>query len=263
MDMSNANGNKTAIDMSKANRNKIDFDNLDLNRSYSLEEFEFINDQLKTRTLEIDGQPVNLFELDKKGRLIPIPQTPYSRREKVVAEIVGQLRNWNIQNHLNGGVTSSQRGFNFDVGEIDRQLDARQNWTFKGDSFTPLLVVEVENISTLTKFNEIDKKFKDVYFAEGTSVQVGWLIDPENKIIHVYRRGQRRWNRGWKDVDGGKFLPRFTLKVRKIEHAISKQELVQPKPHKPVSFHCSSCSKTFTDSYTAIQHIEDDHIFMN
>ncbi|EXX78791.1 hypothetical protein RirG_011890 [Rhizophagus irregularis DAOM 197198w] len=44
-----------------------------------------------------------------------MPQTPYAR-EKVVAEIVGQLRNWNIETHQNGGVTSSQGGFDFNVG---------------------------------------------------------------------------------------------------------------------------------------------------
>ncbi|CAG8441416.1 16200_t:CDS:2, partial [Acaulospora colombiana] len=57
--------------MSKA---KIDLANLDFSRTYSFEEFELINKQLKTRSLEVKGQPVNLFDLDKNGKLVPIPQ---------------------------------------------------------------------------------------------------------------------------------------------------------------------------------------------
>ncbi|CAG8766504.1 7983_t:CDS:2, partial [Acaulospora morrowiae] len=49
---------------------KVDIDNLDLNRIYTFDEFEFINEQLKTRTLVINGDPVNLFEFDK-GKLLP------------------------------------------------------------------------------------------------------------------------------------------------------------------------------------------------
>ncbi|CAG8777631.1 36761_t:CDS:2, partial [Gigaspora margarita] len=60
--------------MLQVHKHKIDLDNLDFNRSYTLKEFEYINEQLKTRTLIVDGEPVNLFELDEKGHLIAIPQ---------------------------------------------------------------------------------------------------------------------------------------------------------------------------------------------
>ncbi|CAG8820072.1 33569_t:CDS:1, partial [Racocetra persica] len=52
--------------------------------------FEFINDQLKTHTLDINRQPVNLFNFDKNGKLIPIPQLLYSR-EIVATKIIRQL----------------------------------------------------------------------------------------------------------------------------------------------------------------------------
>ncbi|CAJ0756219.1 13503_t:CDS:2, partial [Entrophospora sp. SA101] len=263
--------------MLKANGKKIDFNNLNLDRSYTLEEFEFINDQLKTRILEIDGHPVNLFDLDKNGKLIPMPQSPYSR-EKVVAEIVRQLSNWNIWTRQNGGVTSSQGGFDFDVGggktirapdiaytpkEIDCQLDAQQNWSFKGDPFTPIFVIEVGNISTHSKFEELDRKFKDVYFAEGTSVQLGWLIDPENKEIHVYRRDRCRINHGWKNVNAEDFLPRFTLEIWKIEHVISQKESVSPEPtgDDNTPRNCPFCSETLTDVYVMFKHIENNHAY--
>ncbi|CAJ0878505.1 10152_t:CDS:2 [Entrophospora sp. SA101] len=260
------------LDMLKANGKKIDFNNLNLDRSYTLEEFEFINDQLKTRILEIDGHPVNLFDLDKNGKLIPMPQSPYSR-EKVVAEIVRQLSNWNIWTRQNGGVTSSQGGFDFDVGggktirapdiaytpkEIDCQLDAQQNWSFKGDPFTPIFVIEVGNISTHSKFEELDRKFKDVYFAEGTSVQLGWLIDPENKEIHVYRRDRCRINHGWKNVNAEDFLPRFTLEIWKIEHVISQKESVSPEPtgDDNTPRNCPFCSETLTDLKAEIANLK-------
>ncbi|CAG8523384.1 8947_t:CDS:2, partial [Scutellospora calospora] len=217
--------------MLKANDKKIDVNNLNLDRSYTLEEFEVINDQVKTRTLEIDGHPVNLFDLDKNGKLIPMPQSSYSR-EKVVAEIVKQLGNWNVWTQQNGGVTSSQGGFDFDVGsgktirapdiaytpkEIDRKLNAQQNWSFKGDPFTPIFVIEVESILTHSKFEELDKKFNDVYFAEGTS----------------------------KDVNAKDFLPRFILEIWKIEHVISQRESVSPEPTENNTPHnCPYCSET-------------------
>ncbi|RIB16094.1 hypothetical protein C2G38_2038846 [Gigaspora rosea] len=262
--------------MLKANDKKIDVNNLNLDRSYTLEEFEFINDQLKTRTLEIDGQPINLFELDKNGKLIPMPQSPYSRGI-VVAEIVRQLCGWNIWTKQNGGVTSSQRGFDFDVGdgrmisapdvaytskETHCSLNEKQNWSFRGEPFTPVFVVEVGNISSYSKFEELDKKFKDIYFVNGTSVQLEWLIDPESKKIYVYKRGQCRINHGWKDVDGGDFLPRFTLEIWKIEHAIAQQESVSPEPIENNTPHnCPYCLETLTSIYDMINHIESKHAY--
>ncbi|CAG8546099.1 16104_t:CDS:2 [Cetraspora pellucida] len=262
--------------MLKVNDEKIDVNNLNLDRSYTIEEFEVINDQVKTRTLEIDGHPVNLFDLDKNGKLIPMPQSPYSR-EKVVAEIVRQLGDWNIWTQQNGGVTSSQGGFDFDIGggktirapdiaytpkEIDRKLDAQQNWSFKGNPFTPIFVIEVGNISTRSKLEELDRKFNDVYFAEGTSVQLGWLIDPENKEIHIYRRGRCRINHGWKDVNAKDFLPRFILEIWKIEHVISQRESVSPEPTENNTPHnCPYCSETLTSVYDMVKHIESNHAY--
>ncbi|KAF0514293.1 zinc finger, c2h2 domain-containing protein [Gigaspora margarita] len=258
-----------------ANGKKLDIDNLDLNRSYTLEEFEFINDQLKTRTLKIEGQPVNLFDLNRNGKLIPMPQAPYYI-EKVVTVIATQLQNWNIQTGKNGGVTSSQGGFDFDVGggktirapdiaytpkEIEYRLDARQKWSFKGDPFTPLLVIEVGNILSRSKFEEMDRKFKDVYFAEGTSVQLGWLIDPENQEIHVYRRGRPCFNHGWKNVSGGDLLPKFILQIWKIEHAISQLKSVSPVPDNNTPYNCPVCSKNLTGIYELMQHIENNHVY--
>ncbi|CAH1770629.1 7994_t:CDS:1, partial [Entrophospora sp. SA101] len=95
------------------NGHKIDLDNLDFNSTYTFEEFELINEQLKTHTLEIEGNPVNLFELDK-GKLLPMPQNPISK-EAVVCEISRQLSNWNVQTRENEIITTSQGGFDFNI----------------------------------------------------------------------------------------------------------------------------------------------------
>ena len=98
-------------------------DRLDLNldRTYMLEEFEGINEQLKTQTLETGEEPVDLFELDASGKLIPIPQTPFCK-ELAVAEIIRQIGMWNIYTNQGGGVTASQGGFNFETGRGGRTI---------------------------------------------------------------------------------------------------------------------------------------------
>src|SRR5687768_12961411 len=74
----------------------LNLDNLDLDRTYTFKEFEIISDQLKTRSLKIKGEIINHFELDKFGKLVPIPPTTIDK-ETAVMEIGRQLSNWNIQ----------------------------------------------------------------------------------------------------------------------------------------------------------------------
>ena len=65
-------------------------------------------------------------------------------------------------------------------------------------------------------------KFKREYFAVGTSVQLGWLIDPKNSRIWVYKRNQHgnvfRREHAWEDVEGGNILPGFILEVWRQFH---------------------------------------------
>ncbi|CAJ0643218.1 15664_t:CDS:10 [Entrophospora sp. SA101] len=180
-----------------------------------------INDQLKTRILEIVGHPVNLFDLDKNGKLIPMPQSSYSR-EKVVAEIVAQLR----------GKTIRAPDIAYAPKEIDCQLDAQQNWSLKV-ILSPLYLL-----------------------SKSETFQV--IQNPENKEIHIDRRDRRRINHGWKEVDNVDFLLMFTLVIWKIKHVISQRESISPEPS---SFSCNSCSETFTDPYVMITHVEDKHAY--
>ena len=207
-------------------------------RIYTFEEFEAVNDWLKTHELVIDNVPISHFELDSEGKLIPMPQTPI-KKEAAVGEIVGQLRNWNINTRQNGGVTTSQGGFNLsttggrtirapDVAFTPKQtycnLTQQQLLTFRGQPFSPIFAVEVEDLSVASKLSELTRKFKDEYFPAG--VELGWLIDPRGKDIYVFKKNRtgtvHRRHHGWNDVGGGGVLPGFVLKVWRIEEAISQ-----------------------------------------
>jgi len=165
-----------------------------------------------------------------------MPQTP------AAGEIFGQLRSWNIQTRQNGVPTMSQGGFNFggriqapDVSftpsDIYRGLDNNQLDTFQGDPFCPTFVVEVEDLSVTRKLNELTDKFRTTYFPAG--VKLGWLVDPINWNIYVFKRDRddvvRRYYHAWFDddgvstvLDGRDVLPGFQLQLWKIAEAISQ-----------------------------------------
>ncbi|CAG8444812.1 5578_t:CDS:2 [Ambispora gerdemannii] len=203
---------------------RYDLNHLDLNHIYTFEEFEYINDQLKCHTLEINGEPVNLFELDKNGNLRPMPQ-----------KLAG--------NSVTGSGTSSQGGFNFHVRgkrtirapdvsftskNVYRHLTQQQLWTFQGESFTPTFVVGVGDTASISKFEELDDKFKSEYFAMGTSVQ----------------------------LDGDNILSGFTLNVEMIEDAISQ---TPSESEGELEINCPKCNESFTVNYLFMKHYEERH----
>jgi Putative restriction endonuclease len=146
-------------------------------RTYTIKEFEAINNWLKTHDLTINDQPISHFDLDSQGKLIPVSQTPILR-EVAVGEILAQLANWNILTRQNGVCTTSQGGFNFSTSrgrtitapdvaftprKTYRNLDQRQLLTFQGVPFSPTFAVEVEDVSAPTKLEELTTKFKTVF----------------------------------------------------------------------------------------------------
>ncbi|PKC15985.1 hypothetical protein RhiirA5_407558, partial [Rhizophagus irregularis] len=159
----------------------------------------------------------------------------------VVHEISRQLGNWNVETGQNGIVTTSQGGYNFSVSgqkkiraphiafipeNIYSSLNKTQLLTFLGQPFTPIFVAEVVNVSKEAIFNEVDIRFKNDYFATGTSVKLGWLIDPRNHIIWTYEKDDDDENvtcqkRKWEDLDGGNILLDFTLDIKFVEKIIS------------------------------------------
>ena len=222
----------------------LSLNSYDPDRTYSLKEFEKMNDFLKTHEVQINHTPISHFDRDYKGRLIPMPQTPI-QKEVAVGEIFRQLANWNIQTRQNGAATTSQGGFNFGEGirapdvsftpsDIYRGLDQSQLATFQGHPFSPTFAVEVENLSETRKLNELTDKFKTTYFPAG--VELGWIIDPINENVYVLKRDRdnlvRRRHHAWYDrdgnptvLDGRHVLPGFQLQLWEIGEAISQVRL--------------------------------------
>ncbi|RIB15536.1 hypothetical protein C2G38_2247565 [Gigaspora rosea] len=195
--------------MSKANHHKLDLDNLNFKRTYTFEEFELVNEQLKTRTLEIDGTPVDLFEFNK-GKLLPMPQ------KSIHAPDVA-----------------------FIPKNIYRSLDHQQQWSFKGQSFTPTFIVEVAVVQeSYQEFNDLDQKFREIYF-EVSGV--------------VYRTSH-----GWNNVNGGSILPGFTLEVQKIDDTISQDSSESSSENDEIT-DCPKCNATFSNYYDFMKHFENSH----
>ncbi|CAG8809954.1 20139_t:CDS:2, partial [Racocetra fulgida] len=106
--------------------------NLDFKRTYTFEEFELVNEQLKTRTLKIDGNPVDLFEFNK-GKLLPMPQNPINKEAS---------------------------GFDFDVS-VQRTIRAPDV------AFIPKNIYQ-----GYQEFEDLDRKFREIYFATSSSVDL-------------------------------------------------------------------------------------------
>jgi Uma2 family endonuclease len=209
----------------------LDLKNLDFNCAYSVNEFELINNYLKIKPN---------FELVNK-KLIPVSYSPVAI-EAVVHEISRQLGNWNIKiNKETGIVTTSKGGFDFNVTNNQKirapdvaytpentflSLDENQLWSFKGQPFTPIFIVEVANLTNKVVAKDVDNKIKKDYFADGTSVKLGWLIDPINCNIWVYKRNRNgapyRRHKKWEDLEAGDILPNFTLELGLINKIINK-----------------------------------------
>ncbi|KAG1693800.1 hypothetical protein DVH05_022904 [Phytophthora capsici] len=107
-----------------------------------------------------------------------------------------------------------------------RQLTEAQRWTRGGEPFAPTFVVEIDTLTgPRSKLDALDHKMRSEYFPHG--VQLGWLIDPRNKIMYEYKRhgqGVRRvGNSAWRDLDGGTVLPGFTLHCEDLDSMLDQE----------------------------------------
>ncbi|CAB5358561.1 unnamed protein product [Rhizophagus irregularis] len=166
---------------------------------------------------------IDLKNLDLTHIYIHEPQSPIAIKA-VVHEISRQLGGYNFS--VNGQKKIQAPHIAFIPENIYNSLNKIQLLTFLSQPFTPIFVAEVVNISKEAIFNKVNNRFKNDYFATGTSVKLGWLIDPRNHIIWTYEKDDDDENvtcqkRKWKDLDGGNILLDFTLDIKFVEKIIS------------------------------------------
>ena len=155
------------------------------------------------------------FEMSAEGELIIMAPT-HSDTGASNFEVGGELRNWARKDGRGYGCDSST-GFVLPNG-ARRSPDA--SWTLKSrvqqlgarrrKSFwrlCPDFVIEVKSDSD--RMNPLQKKMAE-YMDQGA--QLGWLIDPENKTIEIYRPGMKAKKRsGLKKIEGEGPVAGFVL----------------------------------------------------
>lgn len=135
------------------------------------------------------------FETDKAGKLIIMSPTGSSTGEKNSSLLI-QVGNWNLSTKK-GKVFDSSTGFKFSDGavrspdvswiEISRwnELSPQQQ-----DQFAPIdpdFVIELR--SPTDKLKDLRQKMIE-YIDCG--VRLGWLINPQDKEVEIYRQGQEK-----------------------------------------------------------------------
>ncbi|CAG8452800.1 6091_t:CDS:2 [Dentiscutata erythropus] len=112
---------------------KISLNNIDLNHSYTIKEFELINDKLKMHTLEINENP-NLFS----------QQNSDTKKHRVYIILFTIWVDFNV----GGQRTIRAPDISFTPKSISYKLTHSQCWIFQGQPFTPTLVVEAPTPKT-------------------------------------------------------------------------------------------------------------------
>lgn len=159
-------------------------------------------------------------ELTKDGEVILMPPTGFQTSDRN-AEIIFQLKLWSKKDKT-GIATESNAGFVLPNGAT-RSPDAA--WTRKvrlekfsaaeKKKFLPLcpdFVIELRSSSD--SINELRKKMEE-YVENGASL--GWLIDPANKTVYVYRPNvETEILKEVKTVSGENVLKGFKLDLAEI-----------------------------------------------
>ncbi|EGZ17090.1 hypothetical protein PHYSODRAFT_314582 [Phytophthora sojae] len=174
------------------------------------------------------------------GRFIPF-RMAVPGRSVIRPQIITLLIQW-VKWGVHGGRVSAQGKYFLD-GTLLRapdvaytpRPDTRQatdspEWTLGGAPFAPTFVVEIDTLAgPHSGLEALDDKLRREYFPNG--VQLGWLIDPANKIMYEYKR-DAQGNNGlvrrvddetWRDLDGGTVLPGFQLQAVLLDMVLSPQ----------------------------------------
>ena len=215
----------------------------------------------------------------EEHKLIPASMAVYNK-EKICFEIAGLLRQW-IKDHpeYGGHGTTSQGAFIFgserdirmpDVAYtprvIDRELSHERGWTYQGKPYSPSFVVEVDTLTGPNSQRQaLDYKMRHEYFPHG--VDLGWLIDPQHKIMVVYKRYSTGrvycvGNTSWRDLTGDDVLPEFVVKAVTLDMVLNQEAgstdeeeiqpgFVCPLPHCREKFHRLSKFAAHTEWHRA------------
>jgi Uma2 family endonuclease len=160
------------------------------------------------------------LERTAEGDLIVMPPTGWQTGDRN-AEITMQLRIWAKQDG-SGVATDSSTGFKL-PNRAERSPDAA--WVRRErlaaltpeqkEKFLPLcpdFVLELRSPSD--DLADVQAKLEE-YIANGA--RLGWLIDPSERRVHVYRPGaQPEILEHAESVSGAPILPGFTLELKEI-----------------------------------------------
>ncbi len=160
------------------------------------------------------------FERTAEGELIVMPPTG-GETGKRNGDIFGELWAWNKQQKL-GIAFDSSTGFKLPNG-ADRSPDAAwvrlERWEAltpeqrrKFPPLAPDFVVELRSASDeLKPLQDKMKEYRD------NGVRLGWLIDPQNQQVEIYRLGQEaEMLQSPAILSGEDVLPGFVLELRGI-----------------------------------------------
>ncbi|KAE8893766.1 hypothetical protein PF003_g22296 [Phytophthora fragariae] len=136
-----------------------------------------------------------------EGRFIPFRTVVFGRCV-IAPHICKALLNWAGWSGHGGRVTDAGDyvldGTTLRVPDVAyvprdeaRQLTEAQQWTRGGEPFAPTFVVEIDTLTGPdSKLDALDDKMRLEYFPHG--VQLGWLIDPKNKIMNPDRHRKKK-----------------------------------------------------------------------
>ena len=165
--------------------------------------------------------PDTRFETTKEGKLIIMSPTGSSTGEKNSSLLI-QVGNWNLSTKK-GKVFDSSTGFKFSDGAVrspDVSWIKLERWNEltqqQQDKFAPIdpdFVIELR--SPTDRLDELRQKMIE-YMDCG--VCLGWLIDPIEKQVEIYRQGQDKEvldNTKFK-LSGEDILPNLTVDLTDI-----------------------------------------------
>lgn len=159
------------------------------------------------------------LELTAKGQLILMPPTGWETGNRNIG-LASQVDNWARQDS-SGLAFDSSTGFRLPDGAI-RSPDVA--WVLKSrveaispdpDKFLPLcpdFVIELRSAND--RLSDLQDKMQE-YLDNG--LLLGWLIDPQNRTVEIYRQAQPTETRPLSGIlSGDPILPGFQLNLSKI-----------------------------------------------